>query len=71
MNVSAMLINFGGTLMMTYEIYLSNRLPNRPCDLLISFIECFIIRAPLVLGSFNIHTSVLTFFIERLFATIK
>ncbi|VDO51425.1 unnamed protein product [Onchocerca flexuosa] len=71
MNVSAMLINAGGTFMMAYQIYLSSRSVSQPCDLLISYSECFIIRAPLVLGSINIHTSVLTFFIERLFATVK
>uniref|UniRef100_A0A0R3S7G7 Secreted protein n=1 Tax=Elaeophora elaphi TaxID=1147741 RepID=A0A0R3S7G7_9BILA len=71
MNVSSMLICLGGTLMVAYEIHLSNRKPRRPCDLLISYTECFIIRSPLILGSLNMHTSVLTFFIERLFATIN
>uniref|UniRef100_A0A2K6VXY1 G-protein coupled receptors family 1 profile domain-containing protein n=2 Tax=Onchocerca TaxID=6281 RepID=A0A2K6VXY1_ONCVO len=71
MNVSAMLINVGGTFMMAYQIYLSSISVSQPCDLLIPYSECFIVRAPLVVGSINIHTSILTFFIEQLFATVK
>ncbi|EFO14509.2 hypothetical protein LOAG_14009, partial [Loa loa] len=70
MNVSALLVSLGGTLMTAYEIYLSSRPLDRPCDLLIPYNDCFIIRAPLILGSLNIHTSILAFSIERLFATI-
>ncbi|VDO42876.1 unnamed protein product [Brugia timori] len=64
MNISAILLSLGGTFTTAYKIHLSSKSLSQPCVLLMPYTECFIIRAPLVLGSFNIHTSVLTFPIE-------
>lgn len=65
-----MLTNVGGAILSAYEMLLYAK-QGAGCNLLIPYTECFFVRAPAVWGSVNIHTSVLTFFIERLYATVK